>query len=53
MAQGEAPHGPETASPQKRPYVPPRLVVHGSVEAITLGKSGQATDPDTGSFPIP
>ena len=40
-----------TQSPVRRPYLPPRLTVHGDVRALTLQKGG--TDPDldgTGSF---
>ena len=42
-----------TPSPVRRPYLPPRLVVHGDVATLTLGKTGTELDQDGGGSFIP
>lgn len=44
------PTTPATPAPAKRPYVPPALVVHGDVQALTHQKGGFVIDGDGGSF---
>jgi len=41
----------QPGEPPKKPYTTPRVVVHGTVAELTLGKTGQAIDNETGSFP--
>ena len=35
---------------EKKPYAPPRLIVHGSVENVTAGTAGQVTDGEASMF---
>ena len=37
---------------EKKPYTPPCLTVHGSVQTVTAGATGQVTDQD-GSMNLP
>ncbi|MCC7360999.1 MAG: lasso RiPP family leader peptide-containing protein [Anaerolineales bacterium] len=39
--------------PAQRPYAAPALIVHGDVQTLTLGKSGQQLDQDGGGSFIP
>ena len=43
------PAGP-TEAPQRRPYAAPRVIVHGTVQGLTAGKTGTNADGDAGSF---